>query len=410
MPRRKPAHGYHHRDLRRALIGASLQLLGKGGVEALSLREAARRAGVSSGAPYHHFPTRAALLAAIAAEGFHLLLEAMQAELASAPGGDRIARFLAVGRGYVRFGIEHPAHFQTMFRPLGEPGDFPALREAAAPVLDLLVGGIRGMQERGVIPAGDPTPYTVLAWASVHGAAELAQRGAVEKPLGVEAGRVAASMTTAFGELLGRPLGRGSSADTTTLDVRPVVLEGSHVRLEPLSRDHLDGIIAAGSFDEIWTWISVRPAGRDGFARFIDDALAARDAGTELPFTTFDRHTGEIVGGTRYLDISHRDRRLEIGWTWITPSRQRTAVNTEAKYLQLRHCFEVLGCRRVQLKTDARNAKSRAAMLRIGALFEGIAPKHMLTQGGANRDTAWFAVIDDDWPAVKARLEGMLRR
>ena len=182
------------------------------------------------------------------------------------------------------------------------------------------------------------------------------------------------------------------------------------MRLEPLSRDHLDGIVAAGSFPDIWAWISVRPAGRDGFERMVADALAARDAGSELPFTTFDRATGAIVGGTRYLNIAPESRRLEIGWTWITPRMQRTYVNTEAKYLQLRHCFEELACRRVELKTDRRNEKSRNAMLRIGAQFEGIARKQMRTFDGANRDNAWFAIIDDDWPAVKQRLEAMLAR
>lgn len=194
------------------------------------------------------------------------------------------------------------------------------------------------------------------------------------------------------------------------LDIRPVTLEGKHVRLEPLAREHLDGIVAAGSFPEIWTWISVRPEGREGFERFIETALAAQAQGTELPFTTVDRASGKIVGGTRYLNISPRDRRLEIGWTWITPSMQRSYVNTEAKYLQLRHCFEELGCRRVELKTDARNAKSRAAMERIGAQFEGIGRKQMLTFDGTNRDNAWYAFIDDDWPTVKRRLEEMLAR
>jgi len=191
-------------------------------------------------------------------------------------------------------------------------------------------------------------------------------------------------------------------------DIRPVTLEGRYVRLEPLSREHLEGIFAAGSFDEIWTWLSVRPVGREGFERWLDDALAARDARSELPFTTFDRASGEIVGGTRYLNIAAESRRLEIGWTWITPRMQRSYVNTEAKYLQLRHCFEDLGCRRVELKTDRRNEKSRNAMLRIGAQFEGIARKQMRTFDGTNRDNAWFAIIDDDWPAVKLRLEEML--
>ena len=196
--------------------------------------------------------------------------------------------------------------------------------------------------------------------------------------------------------------------DAPILNVRPVVLEGRYVRLEPLSREHLDGIVAAGSYDDLWTWTTVRPQGREGFVRFVDDALASRETGTELPFTTFDIASGQIVGGTRYLNIERPSRRLEIGWTWITPRMQRTYVNTEAKYLQLRHCFEELGCLRVELKTDQRNEKSRNAMLRIGAQFEGIFRKHQLTQGGINRDTAWFSIIDTEWPDVKARLEAML--
>lgn len=198
--------------------------------------------------------------------------------------------------------------------------------------------------------------------------------------------------------------------DAPSLDIHSVVLEGRYVRLEPLSREHLDGILTAGSHDDLWTWTTVRPEGREGFALFIDTALEGFAAGTELPFTTIDRASGEIVGCTRYLNIERASRRLEIGWTWITPRMQRTYVNTEAKYLQLRHCFEELGCLRVELKTDARNEKSRNAMLRIGARFEGVFRKHQLTQGGINRDTAWFSIIDDEWLDVKARLEAMLER
>jgi RimJ/RimL family protein N-acetyltransferase len=187
----------------------------------------------------------------------------------------------------------------------------------------------------------------------------------------------------------------GESRSERPFDIRPVTLEGRRVRLEPLSREHLDGIVEAGDHAEIWRWISVRPEGREGLERMVETALSARDAGTELPFTTVDVASGRIVGGTRYLNIDRPSRRLEIGWTWITPAMQRTYVNTEAKYLQLRHCFEVLGCRRVELKTDRRNEKSRNAMLRIGAQFEGIAR---------------FAIVDDDWPTVKARLEEMLER
>lgn len=197
---------------------------------------------------------------------------------------------------------------------------------------------------------------------------------------------------------------------TPLLDVRPVVLEGAHVRLEPMQASHVDALMKAGEPDEIWRYLPVRPRTREDFERWVAAALAARDAGTELPFVTVERASGAVVGSTRFLAISPRDRRLEIGWTWLHPRAQRTAINTEAKYLQLRHCFEDLGCLRVELKTDARNEKSRNAMLRIGAVYEGTFRKYSLTQHDFQRDTAWFSFIDDDWPAVKARLEQMLQR
>lgn len=193
------------------------------------------------------------------------------------------------------------------------------------------------------------------------------------------------------------------------LDVRPVVLEGERVRLEPLSLDHVDRLWEAGQDEEIWRWVSVYPRTRDDVRQFVEVALAAQDAGTELPFATIDRASGDAVGSTRYLAISRRDRRLEIGWTWLTPAAQRTRINTEAKYLQLSHCFEELGCVRVEWKTDARNEKSRAAIARLGATQEGIFRKHMLTQGGFYRDSVYFSMIDDEWPEAKRKLESMLR-
>jgi RimJ/RimL family protein N-acetyltransferase len=192
------------------------------------------------------------------------------------------------------------------------------------------------------------------------------------------------------------------------LDVQPVVLEGRHVRLEPLTMDHLDGIVKAGSHDAIWTWLPTHPKTREDFERYIERALMPRESGGQLAFATIDRASGEVVGSTRFIAISPPDRRLEIGWTWITPAAQRTPINTEAKYLQLRHCFEVLGCLRVELKTDARNAKSRAAIARIGGVEEGTFRKHSQTQHGFQRDSVYFSIIDDEWPAVKARLEAML--
>lgn len=195
---------------------------------------------------------------------------------------------------------------------------------------------------------------------------------------------------------------------TPLLDVRPVILEGAHVRLEPMEVSHLEALMDAGGPEEIWRYLPVRPQTRDDFGRWIAAALAGREAGTELPFVTVERASGEVVGSTRFLAIAPRDRRLEIGWTWLHPRAQRTAINTEAKYLQLRHCFEELGCLRVELKTDARNEKSRNAMLRIGAAYEGTFRKYSLTQHDFQRDTAWFSIIDDDWPDVKQRLESML--
>lgn len=196
----------------------------------------------------------------------------------------------------------------------------------------------------------------------------------------------------------------------TPINVQPVTLEGAHVRLEPLEEHHLDALAKAGEPEEIWRYFPVLPRTRDDFARYIRTALDARAAGTELPFVTIDRVTDTVIGSTRFLAISPRDRRLEIGWTWLNPQAQRTRINTEAKYLQLTHCFEELGCVRVELKTDARNEKSRNAMLRIGATYEGTFRKYSLTQHDFQRDTAWFSFIDDDWPKVKQHLQSLLAR
>ncbi len=199
-----------------------------------------------------------------------------------------------------------------------------------------------------------------------------------------------------------------SASERPSFAISPVVLEGTHVRLEPMSREHLNALFAVGQDEEVFRWMSVWPRTRDDFARWIDTALAAQSSGTELPFVTVDRATSGVVGSTRYLNISPRDRRLEIGWTWLTPAAQRTRINTEAKLLQLTHCFETLGCVRVEWKTDARNEKSRNAILRLGAVQEGILRKQMFTQHGIYRDNVWFGMLDDEWPAAKARLQAKL--
>jgi RimJ/RimL family protein N-acetyltransferase len=188
----------------------------------------------------------------------------------------------------------------------------------------------------------------------------------------------------------------------------PITLTGAHVRLEPLTHDHRDGLMHAGADDAVWTWLPYRLSSAEDYAGWIDMALGRQTDGTMQPFTTINAATGEVVGSTSLFFVSPRDGRIEIGGTWLSPQAQRTAINTEAKLLLLTHCFETLASVRVELKTDARNERSRAAILRIGAQFEGVMRKHMLTRGGIHRDSAYFAITNDDWPEVKLRLEAML--
>jgi RimJ/RimL family protein N-acetyltransferase len=194
------------------------------------------------------------------------------------------------------------------------------------------------------------------------------------------------------------------------LELRPVTLEGEHVRLEPVSPEHIQGLLAAGRDESIWRWMPRRPVTRDDFQSVVEHAIAEQQHGRGLTWATVHRATGEVVGSTSFLNVSAHDNRLEIGATWITPTLQRTAINTEAKYLQLRHCFEDLGCLRVELKTDARNLNSQRAIERIGAVREGVFRKHMRTQGGFQRDSVYFSITDDEWSGVKRRLEIMLGR
>ncbi len=144
--------------------------------------------------------------------------------------------------------------------------------------------------------------------------------------------------------------------------IAPVTLEGTHACLEPLLDGHAGALMRAGEADEIWTWLPSHPTTLEDFERWVDDALAAQEAGHQLPFVIVDRATRDAVGSTCFLNISPPDRRLEIGATWLAPVAQRTAINTECKYLLLRHAFEVLGCLRVELKTDARNTNSQRAI------------------------------------------------
>ncbi len=185
------------------------------------------------------------------------------------------------------------------------------------------------------------------------------------------------------------------------------VLEGRIVRLEPLAPRHEEGLWEASRDERTWRWLSVvQPRTREEWHAFVGPALAAAAAGTELPLVTL--HRGRVVGSTRFLALRPEHHSVEIGWTWLHPSAWGTGANVEAKLLQLRHAFETWGCRRVELKTDALNERSRGALHALGATFEGIHRKHMLVRGGENRDSAWYSVTDDDWPQVRARLEARL--
>ncbi len=192
--------------------------------------------------------------------------------------------------------------------------------------------------------------------------------------------------------------------------VKPVVLEGARVRLEPLRADHLDDLRLVGLDPALWRWTIMGPQDEAGLARWVDTALANAEAGTERPFATIDRASGRAIGSSRFMSIAPEHRRLEIGWTWIATAFQRTGSNREAKLLQLSHAFETLGANRVEFKTHARNEQSRNALAGIGATFEGVFRKHVIMPDGSLRDSAYFSVVADEWPALKARLESGLTR
>jgi len=191
--------------------------------------------------------------------------------------------------------------------------------------------------------------------------------------------------------------------------VSPVLLEGAHVRLEPLVKEHLAGLAAVSLDEELWRWIPTPVRTPEEMAAYIEAALNEQERGLALPFAIVEKATGRAIGSTRYANIDRMHHRVEIGWTWVARDWQRTPMNTEAKYLLLRHAFETLGCMRVGLKTDSLNERSRAAILRIGAREEGIFRNHMITASGRVRHTVYFSIIDSEWPAVKAGLEAKLR-
>jgi RimJ/RimL family protein N-acetyltransferase len=189
-----------------------------------------------------------------------------------------------------------------------------------------------------------------------------------------------------------------------------VPLVGELVALEPLEEGHADELWAAARAPEIWRWLAHIGDSREYFDHWLEISLAAHREGREGVFATRDRRSGVVVGSTRYLALRPADRALEIGWTWLNPAAWRSGINVEQKLLLLGHAFDELGCVRVELKTDARNERSRAALAALPAQFEGIHRNHMIVPGVGQRDSAFFSVIDSEWPAVRANLEGRLRR
>jgi len=192
----------------------------------------------------------------------------------------------------------------------------------------------------------------------------------------------------------------------------PTVLEGRFVRLEPLRSEHeaLLWEAAKDSLEDIFRWMPLSMQDARDFHAFMERAAFEEREGQSVVFATLERTSGKVVGSTRFMNIDRANRRVEIGWTWIAPAWQRTAINTEAKYMMLRHAFEQWKCVRVELKTDALNERSRAAILRIGAKEEGVLRQHMVCWDGRLRDSVYFSVLDKEWPEVRSKLESRLSR
>ncbi|MDF2725194.1 MAG: N-acetyltransferase [Paenibacillus sp.] len=189
-----------------------------------------------------------------------------------------------------------------------------------------------------------------------------------------------------------------------------VTLTGRHVELVPLEMKHIEELWAAGADPLIWTYLPVAVSSREQIAGIVTEALREKAAGTQFPFAVVDKVQGVVVGSTRYLNISLANRGLEIGWTWYSPSVWRSHVNTECKYLLLRHGFESLNLVRVQFKADSRNERSNRAIRRLGAIHEGVIRKERILHDGYIRDANLYSILEEEWPAVKRRFETELLR
>lgn len=193
------------------------------------------------------------------------------------------------------------------------------------------------------------------------------------------------------------------------MEIEPIVLEGEFVRLEPLKLNHFDELCEIGLDEEIWRWSPAAIESPEDMKRYIETALDEQKREISLPFATVEKSSNKIIGSTRFGNIDVKNKRVEIGWTWIAKNWQRTFINTEAKLLMLTHAFETWKCVRVELKTDALNEKSKSAILRIGAKQEGILRQHIITKKGRLRDTVYFSILDSEWLDIKSNLTTKLR-
>src|SRR5258708_13786290 len=219
-----------------------------------------------------------------------------------------------------------------------------------------------------------------------------------------------ANSFTGSAELLGAMNPRQNPSHMSEqMVIERVIVQGRQLRLEPLTLEHAAGLDEVGLDDDLWKWIPTPVRTPEEMSAYVQTALQEQAAGSVLPFALIEKSSGRTIGSTRYANIERAHRRLEIGWTWVARPWQRTAINTEPKYLLLRHAFETLECMRVELKTDSLNERSRAAILRIGARQEGIFRNHMITASGRIRHTVYFSIVDSEWPEVKARLEARVR-
>ena len=195
------------------------------------------------------------------------------------------------------------------------------------------------------------------------------------------------------------------------MNISATPLEGKHIKLVPLDFQYEDDLFAAAQPNEIWDFIATKPGQtREQMHAWLTSAMRQTETGERIWFVIVRNSDGRALGTTSYMDIHAKDRWVEIGGTWLTPDVWRTAINTECKYLLLKHAFENLGCIRVQLKTDLRNVRSQRAIERLGAVKEGILCKHMINADGYQRDTVMYSIIDTEWASIKARLEEKLKQ